>query len=105
MKLNSSPSTYVLSKDLNVVTIFLKSYHPVPCRDSISRPIHTSSLLGGRRRQYHFVCKYVDHAARALVTIFTYSNILHVSFGKILLVVLPVTVHTSDKKLHFTQDM
>jgi hypothetical protein len=39
---------------------FFKSYHPVPRRDSISRP-KSSSLLSGRRRRYH----YVDHGARA----------------------------------------
>jgi hypothetical protein len=39
---------------------FLKRHHPVPWRDSISRPI-TPVSPGCRRRRYH----YIDHAARA----------------------------------------
>jgi hypothetical protein len=50
-----------IQKWSEVLSFFaFKSYHPIPWRDSISRPIHSCSLCGGRRRRYQY-----DHAARA----------------------------------------
>jgi hypothetical protein len=52
------PGMYVCKAGDIFSFLFLKSYHPIPWRDSISRLIAPDSFGGWRRRRH-----WVDHAA------------------------------------------
>jgi hypothetical protein len=79
---------------------YIKNYHPLPWRDSIS---HSSNLLGGKRRRYH----YLEHVAMRATLFFngTFTLIIRHQPWRLGVVVIVAANITEDRGFESRQGL